>query len=126
MNRTNLVLLVVLLGTMMSAIDTTIVILALPTIVQSLHSNLFTIIWVILLYILIVAVMTTQLGRLGDSYGRSRIYNLGFLVFTVGSAMCGAAPTDIFLIASRGLQAVGASMMQANGGAIIADHYPQT
>ncbi|BBD72900.1 MFS transporter [Sulfodiicoccus acidiphilus] len=124
MNRTNLVLLVVLLGTMMSAIDTTIVILALPTIVQSLHSNLFTIIWVILLYILIVAVMTTQLGRLGDSYGRSRIYNLGFLVFTVGSAMCGAAPTDIFLIASRGLQAVGASMMQANGGAIIADHYP--
>jgi|ECHnycMinimDraft_1075156.scaffolds.fasta_scaffold00973_4 EmrB/QacA subfamily drug resistance transporter len=124
MNRNNLVLLVVLLGTLMSAVDTTIVILALPTIVQSLKSNLFTIIWVILLYILVVAVMTTQLGRLGDSFGRSRIYNLGFLVFTIGSAMCGAAPTDIFLIVSRGLQAVGASMMQANGGAIIADNYP--
>ncbi|BCU66836.1 MFS transporter [Sulfolobales archaeon HS-7] len=124
MDRGNIVIFVVLLGTMMSAIDTTIVILALPTIVQSLHSNLFTIIWVILLYILVVAVLTTQLGRLGDSYGRSRMYNIGFLIFTIGSAMCGAAPTDVFLIGSRGIQAIGASLMQANGGAIIADNYP--
>ncbi|MCY0858818.1 MAG: MFS transporter [Sulfolobaceae archaeon] len=124
MNRRSLVTFIVVLGTMMGAIDSTIVILALPTIVQALHSNLFTIIWVILIYLLIAAVLTTQLGRLGDSYGRSKMYNLGFVIFTIGSALCGAAPTDIFLISSRAVQAVGASLMQANSGAIIADYYP--
>ncbi|MFP3178348.1 MAG: MFS transporter [Thermocladium sp.] len=124
MDRVSIVTFVVVLGTMMAAIDSTIVILALPTMVQSLHSNLFTIMWVILVYLLVTAVLTTQLGRLGDNYGRSRIYNIGFIVFTVGSAMCGAAPSDSFLIASRGIQALGAAMIQANSGAIIADHYP--
>ncbi|GGP21300.1 MFS transporter [Thermocladium modestius] len=124
MDRVSIVTFVVVLGTMMAAIDSTIVILALPTMVQSLHSDLFTMIWVILIYLLVTAVLTTQLGRLGDNYGRSRIYNIGFLIFTVGSAMCGAAPNDVFLVASRGVQALGAAMLQANSGAIIADHYP--
>ncbi len=128
MDRVSIVTFVVVLGTMMAAIDSTIVILALPTMVQSLHSDLFTMIWVILIYLLVTAVLTTQLGRLGgDNYGRSRIYNIGFLIFTVGSAMCGAAPNDVFLVASRGgVQALGAAMLQANSGAIIADHYPPT
>ncbi|EZQ01992.1 MULTISPECIES: MFS transporter [Acidianus] len=124
MDRVSVVTFVVVLGTMMAAIDSTIVILALPTIVQSLHSNLFTIIWVILIYLLIAAVLTTQLGRLGDNYGRARIYNIGFIIFIIGSALCGFAPTDIFLIGSRAIQAIGASMLQANSGAIIADYYP--
>lgn len=108
----------------MGAVDSTIVILALPTIVQSLHSNLFTMIWIILIYLLEIAVLTTQLGRLGDSYGRAKIYNLGFIVFTIGSALCGASPTAYFLIGSRGIQAIGASMMQANSGAIVSDYFP--
>ncbi|MBP1358156.1 MAG: MFS transporter, partial [Sulfolobus sp.] len=124
MDNRSIVTFIVVLGTMMGALDSTIVVLALPTIVQDLHSNLFTIIWIILTYLLVVAVLTTQLGRLGDSYGRSRMYNLGFAVFTIGSALCGASPTDIFLISSRVVQAVGASLMQANSGAIIADYYP--
>ena len=71
-NRT-LLLLVVVLGVLMGAVDSTIVILALPTIVTDLHSNLFTMIWVILIYLLEAAVLTTQLGRLGDSYGRAKV-----------------------------------------------------
>jgi len=124
MDRRSLVLTVVVLGVLMGAVDSTIVILALPTIVQSLHSNLFTMIWIILIYLLEIAVLTTQLGRLGDSYGRAKIYNLGFIVFTIGSALCGASPTAYFLIGSRGIQAVGASMMQANSGAIVSDYFP--
>ncbi|BCU71056.1 MFS transporter [Stygiolobus caldivivus] len=120
----SLLLVVVVLGVLMGAVDSTIVILALPTIVTDLHSDLFTMIWIILIYLLEVAVLTTQLGRLGDSYGRARIYNLGFIVFTIGSALCGASPSAYFLIGSRGVQALGASMMQANSGAIISDNFP--
>uniref|UniRef100_A0A2U9IPF6 MFS transporter n=1 Tax=Acidianus sulfidivorans JP7 TaxID=619593 RepID=A0A2U9IPF6_9CREN len=124
MNKISIVTFVVVLGTMMAAVDSTIVILALPTIVQSLHTDLFTAIWVILIYLLIAGVLTTQLGRLGDNFGRSKIYNIGFLLFTIGSALCGASPAASFLIGFRGVQAIGASMLQANSGAIIADYYP--
>lgn len=119
----NLVLLSVLIGTLMSAIDTTIVILALPTIAGDLKAELFISIWIIIIYLLMVAVLTTQLGGLGDIYGRGRIFNMGFLIFIVGSAACGAAPDMYFLIAMRGVQAVGAALMQANSNAIVADHF---
>jgi EmrB/QacA subfamily drug resistance transporter len=124
MEGRNLALLVVVLGTLMSAVDTTIVILAIPTITQDLHADLYTIIWVIILYLLVIAVFTTQLGRLGDIYGRAKFYNLGFAVFTIGSALCGASPTALYLVAFRGIQGIGAAMMQANAGAIIADIFP--
>ncbi|MFP3203111.1 MAG: MFS transporter [Sulfolobus sp.] len=124
MEGRNLALLVVVLGTLMSAVDTTIVILAIPTITQDLHADLYTIIWVIILYLLIIAVFTTQLGRMGDIYGRAKFYNLGFAVFTIGSALCGASPTALYLVAFRGIQGIGAAMMQANAGAIIADIFP--
>jgi len=124
MNLNNLALLVVVLGMLMSAVDTTIVVLAIPSIAQELHTNLYIIIWVIILYLLVIAVFTTQLGRLGDIYGRSRFYNLGFAIFTLGSILCGASPNAISLVAFRGVQGLGAAMMQANSGAIIADIFP--
>ena len=108
---------------MMGAIDTTIVILALPSIVDSLHGSLSLAIWVIVIYLLIVSVATTQLGRLGDLFGRSRLFNVGFLVFTVGSALCSFAPSLLFLIFSRAVQAIGGSLLEANSGAIIADTF---
>ena len=124
MEGRDLALLVVVLGTLMSAVDTTIVILAIPTITQDLHADLYTIIWVIILYLLVIAVFTTQLGRMGDIYGRAKFYNLGFAIFTIGSALCGASPTALYLVAFRGIQGIGAAMMQANAGAIIADIFP--
>ena len=120
----SLVLVVITLGTLMAAIDTTIVILALPTIGTQLHSPIGTIIWVILVYLLVSTLLTTQLGRIGDIFGRARLYIAGFAVFTVASVLCGLASSDSFLIASRAGQAVGASLMLANSGAIIADHFP--
>ena len=86
----NLVLAIVVLGTLMGALDVTIVLLAFPTITTSLQSDLLTSIWIVLAYLLVISVTTTQLGRLGDIYGRSRMFNFGFALFTVGSALCGS------------------------------------
>ncbi len=118
------VLLLATLGTVMVAVDSTIVILALPTMARELVSPLDTVIWTILVYLLITAALTTQAGRLGDVLGRGRIYNLGFAVFTVGSALSGFAPNAPFLIAARGVQAVGGAIMFANAGALITQVFP--
>jgi len=119
-----IVLGILMLGTLMGAVDSTIVILAFPTISESLHADLLSTLWIILVYLLVVAVTTTQLGRLGDLYGRSRMFNAGFGVFTLGSLFCGLSPTIGWLIASRAVQGLGGAFMQANSGAIIADIFP--
>ena len=90
--HSNIVLGIVMLGTLMGALDSTIVLLAFPVINDSLHSDLATSLWIILAYLLVLAVATTQMGRIGDIYGRSKIFNLGFVIFTVGSALCGFSP----------------------------------
>ncbi len=122
-DRREYILISVLVGTLMSAIDTTIVILALPTITAYFHASLVTTIWVILIYLLLLAAFTTQLGRLGDIFGRGKMFNSGFLVFIAGSAASGASPTIDILIISRGVQAFGAALMQANSSAIVADNF---
>ncbi|HXW66453.1 MAG TPA: MFS transporter [Thermoplasmata archaeon] len=122
--RERAVTLLTAIGTLMVAVDSTIVILALPTMARDLASPLSTIIWTILIYLLITAALTTQAGKIGDLLGRGRVYNLGFAIFTVGSALSGFAPTDIFLIVARGIQAVGGALVFANGGALIAAVYP--
>jgi EmrB/QacA subfamily drug resistance transporter len=124
-SQSNIVLAIVMLGTMMGALDSTIVLLAFPVINDSLHSDLATSIWIILAYLLVLAVATTQMGRIGDIYGRSRIFNLGFVIFTIGSALCGFSPHIYPLIAFRVVQAVGGAIMQATSGAIIADYFPR-
>ncbi len=117
------VLTVVVVGTLMSSIDTTIVLLAIPDITKTLHTNLATSLWIILSYLLVVAVMTTQLGRVGDIYGRGRMFNLGFLVFTIGSVLAGASFNIYMLIIARVVQGVGGAFISANSGAIIADTF---
>lgn len=118
------VLLLVTLGSLMVAVDSTIVILALPTMGRELASPLNTVIWTILVYLLITAVLTTQAGRLGDMLGRGVVYNSGFALFTIGSGLSGFAPSAEFLIAARAVQAIGGAVIFANGGALIAHVFP--
>ncbi len=118
------VLFLTTLGTLMVAVDTTIVILALPTIGRELSASLSLVVWVILAYLLVVAVLTTQLGRVGDLLGRGRSYLAGFTVFTIGSGAAGFAPSAEGLVAARVVQAVGGALMVANSGALIADAFP--
>lgn len=117
------VLTVIIMGTLMSAVDVTIVLLAIPQITATLHTNLATSIWVIIAYLLVVAILTTQLGRLGDLFGRGKMFNVGFLVFTISSFLCGFSFSIYMLIFFRILQGVGGALIQANSGAIIADTF---
>jgi EmrB/QacA subfamily drug resistance transporter len=118
-------LFILVLGTMMGALDSTIVILAFPSISASLHSDLVVTLWVIIIYLLVIAVTTTQLGRIGDIWGRSRMFNAGFAIFTIGSLFCGMSGTITHLIAARAVQAVGGALLEANSGAIVADSFPR-
>ncbi len=126
MKDENKILAIIVLGIVMGALDTTIIILALPDITKALGATLSLSIWTILVYLFIVAVATTQLGRLGDILGRSKMFNAGFAVFTIGSALCGLAPDILFLIAARAVQAIGGSLLEANSGAIVADTFEKS
>ena len=119
----NIILMVLIIGTMMSAVDSTIVLLALPKINGALVTDFSSSIWVILIYLMIVAIFTTQLGSVGDSLGRGKIFSSGIALFTIASVVCGLSPNISILISMRGVQAFGAAMMQANSGAIVADTF---
>lgn len=112
------------IGSLMAALDSTIVILAVPRMIQDLHSDLVRITWVIIGYLIVSTILQLTFGRMADMFGRVRMYNLGFVVFTVGSVLCGVAPSDTFLIGSRIVQGVGGAMLTANSMAIITEVFP--
>ena len=82
------VLSVTTVGTFMAAVDQSIVIIGLPTILQDLHATIVHGIWIITGYTLMTTILLVILGRIADLYGRVRLYNLGFAIFTVGSLAC--------------------------------------
>jgi MFS family permease len=123
------------LGMLMATINASIVIISLPAIFQGIHlnpleeGNVGYLLWMLMGYMLVTAVLVVTFGRLGDMYGRVRIYNLGFVVFTVGSIalafdpFTGGAGAD-WLIAWRLVQGVGGAMLFANSTAILTDAFP--
>ncbi|MCY0864555.1 MAG: MFS transporter [Sulfobacillus sp.] len=121
--RTGWALAVIVLGVLITAVDTTIVILALPTMVKSLHASLTGVVWVIMAYLLVITVLATQVGRLGDMFGRVRMYEVGFLIFVIGSFLCGISTVESELIGFRILQGIGGALVTANSGAVIADTF---
>ncbi len=112
------------IGALMAAIDSTIVVLALPQMMQRLHANLVEMVWVIMAYILISTVLLLTFGRIADMFGRTKLYNLGFVVFTLGSALCGISRSGTQLILSRVVQGSGAALMMVNSTAIITEAFP--
>ena len=112
-------------ATLMSSLDTNIVLISLPTIGRSLPGTTPTILlWVLLGYSLLTAVVLLNFGRLSDMFGRVRLYVLGFAVFTAGSLLCGLSGTGIELVGFRLVQAVGAGFLFSNSAAIITDAFP--
>ncbi|MCL4437711.1 MFS transporter, partial [Patescibacteria group bacterium] len=114
----------VLVGATMSALDVSIVNVAMPTMEHSFVVPMSIIEWVAMAYMLTLTVFLPLFGRLADMFGRTKMYNIGFIVFTIGSALCGIAPNANFLIFSRVLQAIGAGLLQANSVAIITQAFP--
>jgi EmrB/QacA subfamily drug resistance transporter len=120
------ILTTVLIGATMSALDVSIVNIAMPTLKTDFNVSLALIEWVAIAYMLTLTIFLPLFGRLADMYGRSRLYNAGFVVFTFGSAFCGLAPSAHFMIGSRILQAIGAGLLQANSIAIITAAFPSS
>jgi EmrB/QacA subfamily drug resistance transporter len=118
------VLIAVAIGTFISAFDTSVVNIALPSIRDYYNVPLSTIQWVVMSYLLMTSSLLLTYGRMGDLYGHRKIYITGFIIFTLGSVMCGFSPTIAFLILSRMVQAVGAGMLMAMGPAIITEVTP--
>lgn len=117
-------LVVIATGVLITAIDTTIVVLALPHIQRGLHASLSSVIWVILSYLLVITLLSTQVGRVGDIFGRVRMYEAGFAVFVAGSLLCALAWNEAAMIGFRALQGIGGALITANSGAVIADTFP--
>ncbi len=112
-------------GVLMTAVDTTIVVLALPEIQRGLHVALSAVVWVIISFLLVITLLATQVGRLGDMFGRVRMYEAGFAVFVLGSLACALAWNEASIIVFRIVQGVGGAFIMANSGAVIADLYPR-
>jgi len=119
----------------MSALDGSIVIISLPAIFRGIHldplgsGNISYLLWMIMGYRLVQAVLVVTLGRLGDMFGRVRIYNAGFAVFAFASVLLSFDPFDagggaLWLIGWRVLQAIGRLILTANSAAILTDAFP--
>ncbi|MFI7586491.1 MFS transporter [Spongisporangium articulatum] len=116
-------------------INASIMLISLPAIFRGLGlnplapGNIGYLLWMIMGYLLVTAVFVVSLGRLGDSVGRVRMYNLGFVVFTVGSVALALTPLSggggaLWVIGWRLVQAVGGAMLFANSTAILTDAFP--
>ena len=113
----------VCLGTFMLLIDITIVNVALPSIQKELHSTFADLQWVVDAYALTLASLLLTGGVLADQYGRRKLYLIGLALFTVASALCGAAQSSLMLELSRGLQGVGGAIIFAVSLALLAQAF---
>ncbi len=118
------VMLAVAMGIFLSTVDGSIMNVALPTLREEFGAGFSAVQWVILAYSLTQGTLTLMVGRLGDIYGKKRIYTTGYLVFVAASALAGFSPTVGALIGFRVLQAIGASMILALGIAILTEAFP--
>ncbi len=114
----------IMLGTFMAVLDATIVNVGLPKIMASFGVGLDKIQWVSTAYMLAMAVALPTSGWLADKFGYKRLYFLGLLFFTLGSALCGRASDENMLILSRVIQGFGAGTIQPLGMAIITREFP--
>ncbi|MGD6807665.1 MAG: MFS transporter [Candidatus Bathyarchaeia archaeon] len=122
------------IGTLMASIDMSIVLIALPSIFNGIQINPFTsfqyMLWIMFGYSIVTAVLLVTFGRLSDIYGRVKLFNLGFAIFTVGSILLAITPNTgdlgaIELIVFRIIQGIGAAFLFSNSGAIITDAFPE-
>ncbi len=123
------------LAVLLATLDGSITIIAMPDIFRGIHldplvpSNSFYLLWMILGYLVVTSVLIVSLGRLGDMVGRVRIYNLGFVIYTVASLLLAIDWLDgrsgaTYLIAWRVVQGIGGACLLANAAAIITDAFP--
>ena len=114
------------IGAFMAILDSNIVLIALPTITSDLRATPFEAVWIVMGYILVTASLLMSFGRLSDIFGRVRLYNIGFALFTVGSALCSVAPDGASLVLFRLVQGSGGALIFSNAAALLTDVFPPT
>jgi MFS family permease len=123
------------LAILLATLDASITLIAMPDIFRGIHldpllpSNSFYLLWMILGYLVVTSVLIVSLGRLGDMYGRVKIYNLGFVIYTAASLMLAidwmtGTNGALFLVGFRIVQGVGGACLLANSAAILTDAFP--
>ncbi|MGA2240067.1 MAG: MFS transporter, partial [Candidatus Bathyarchaeia archaeon] len=121
------------LGVLMASIDINIVLIALPAIFRGINIDPFTsfqyLLWMLFGYSIVTATLLVTFGRISDMYGRVRLYNLGFAIYTVGSLLLYLTPNTgdlgaLELIFFRIVQGVGGAFLFSNSAAIITDAFP--
>lgn len=113
-------------GALLASMQGSALLIALPNIMGELHASFFTIMWVLMGYLLITTVLTPVVGRLADMWGRKRLYNSGFAVFVFGSLVAGLAQPQFHgadLIVGRLIQGVGGALLVTNSTAIVTDAF---
>src|SRR5947199_1914080 len=107
----------------MATLDSSILVVGLRHVVLSLKTNLVVGVWFITVYRLMITVLLVGIGRIADLYGRVRLYNMGFAVFTVGSLLSGLSLSAEELLVFRLVQGVGAALLFVNSVAIVTDAF---
>jgi EmrB/QacA subfamily drug resistance transporter len=118
-------LVITCIGFFMVLLDASIVTVALPTIQRDLHASLSELQWVVDAYTLPFAVLLLTAGTLGDRFGRKRLFLVGLGIFTIGSALCGLAPTFGLLVAGRVIQGVGGAALSPGSLSVLASAFPE-
>lgn len=118
------ILIILNLFVFMSTLDASIVNIALPSISKNLHLPVSQIQWVVTAYLIAICTFILFFGKLGDMYGKIKIFKLGSVVFLIGSLLCGFGTNLPLLITFRIIQAIGASMTMANSPGIVTDIFP--
>lgn len=110
----------------MATLTSSIVNVGLPLITAAVNTDITTAQWVVTAYLLVITSLLPIMGRLGDIWGRRKVYGFGFIGFTAGSLLCGISASIGMLIGFRVIQAVGASALMANAMAIVTGNFPQS
>jgi EmrB/QacA subfamily drug resistance transporter len=118
------VLTVTSIGVFMAQLDSSIIVVGLPTVIEDLNTSLVLGIWVITSYRLILTIFLVVIGRMTDIVGRVKLYNAGFATFTIASALCALSPNIGTLIGFRLVQGLGGALLFANSLAIVTDSFP--
>jgi EmrB/QacA subfamily drug resistance transporter len=115
------------IGTFMALLDSSIVLVSLPTIGRELPgAGPGELLWTVLSYNVVTTTLLLSFGRLSDMFGRVRLYTLGFAIFTVGSGLAGFSGTGAELLAARIFQGIGAGFLTSNSAAILTDSFPRS
>lgn len=113
------------LGSFVSVMNSSALLIALPNITKELNTSMILVIWVIMSYMLSVTILVPAIGRIADIFGRKHLYVWGFMIFTIASLFAGLSQNGPELLLLRIIQSVGGALMVANSAAIVTDAFPR-